>query len=67
MICVVVLQNGMDVVEGETGSYSETCATCDDDGTENITIKLESAIDIKDEIPEYIFFLPMKNENEVRL
>jgi len=50
MICVVVLQNGMDVVEGETGSYSETCVPCDVVGTEEVTIKFEDTIDIKEEV-----------------
>ena len=82
MICVVVLQNSMGFVEGETGSNSETCVTCDVDGTEEVSInfegaidikeeevsfKVEEAIDIKDEIPEAISFSPIKTEHEVRL
>jgi hypothetical protein len=42
----------MDCVEGETGSCSATCVTCDADGTEGVSIKVEEAIDIKDEITE---------------
>ena len=82
MICVVVLQNCMGFVEGETGSNSETCVTCDVDGTvevsinfegaidikeEEVSFKVEEAIDIKDEIPEAISFPPIKTEHEVRL
>lgn len=67
MICVVVLQNGMDVVEGETGSNSETGVACGVDGVEEISIKFEEAIHKKDEIPEAIPFPPIKNELEVRL
>ena len=81
MICVVVLQNCMDVVEGETASYSETCVTCVDDGTEEVSIKfedsidikeevsikVEEAIDVKEEMPQAIIFPPIKNEQEVRL
>ena len=81
MICVVVLQNCMGFVEGETSCNSETCVTCDVDGTEEVSInfedaidikeevsfKVEEAIDIKDEIPEAISFLPIKTEHEVRL
>jgi len=52
MVCVVVLQNLMGFVEGATGSFSDTCVTCDVDGTEEVSIKVEEAIDIKDEIPE---------------
>ena len=50
MICVVVLQNCMGFVEGETGSCSETCVTCDVDGTEDISIEVEGAIDVKEEV-----------------
>ena len=81
MICVVVLQNSMGFVEGETGSCSETCVPCDGDGTEEVSIefedtidikdevsvKVEEAIDIKDENPEAIAFPPIKIEHEVRL
>jgi len=81
MICVVVLQNCMGYVEGETGSCSETCVTGDDDTEgvisikveeavnikEEICIKFEEDIDIKDEIPEAISFPPIKTEHEVRL
>ena len=80
MICVVMLQNGMGFVEGETGSCNETCVTCDGDGTEKasieveeaidmkegVSIKVEGAIDIEDEIPEAISFPPIKTEHEVR-
>jgi len=49
MICVVVLQNDMGYMEGETGSCSETCVTFDFIGTEEVCIKVEEAIDIKEE------------------
>ena len=80
MICVVVLQNCMGFVEDETGSNSEECVTCDVDGTEEVSInfeaidikeevsfKVEEAMDIKDEIAEAISFPPIKTEHEVRL
>jgi len=67
VICVVLLQNCMGFVEGETGSCIETCVTCDVDGTEDVSIKVEGAIDMKDEIPEAISFPPIKTEHEVRL
>jgi hypothetical protein len=47
-------------VDGETGSWSDTCETCDVDGT-------EGAIVIKDEMPEAISFPSIKTENEVSL
>jgi hypothetical protein len=52
----------MDFVEGETGSCSETCALF-----EEVSIKVEEAIDLKDEIPEATSFPPMKTEHEVWL
>ena len=67
MISVVMLQNCTCFVEGGTGSCSETCITCDVGGTEEVSIKVEDAIDIKDEMPEAISFPPIKTENEVRL
>ena len=67
MICVVVLQNCMGFVEGETGSCSEMCLMCDVDGTEEVNIKFEEAVDIKDEIPEAITFPSIKTEQEVWL
>jgi len=73
-----MLQNCMGFVEGETGSCSEMY---DVDGTEEVSIKVEDAIDIneevsikveeaidiKDEIPQAIIFPPIKTEHEVRL
>jgi hypothetical protein len=38
---------------------------CDFDGTEEVSIKVEEAIDIKDEIPEAITFPSIKTEHEV--
>ena len=67
MICVVLLQNGMGFVKGETGSCSETCVTCDVDGTEEVCIKVEEAGDIKDEIPVAVLVPSIKIEHEVRL
>ena len=77
MICVVVLQNGVDI-QGETDSCSEAHR---DDGsaevtikdenainiTEELTIKVEDAIDKKNEIPEAIIFPRIETEQEVRL
>ena len=64
---MAVLQNCMCFVEGETGSCSETCVECYVGGTEEGSIKVEDAIDIKDEMPEAISFPPIKTEHEVRL
>ena len=67
MICVVLLQNCMGFVEGETGSCVEKCEMCDVDGTDEVSIKVEEAVDIKDEISEARKFPSMKTEHEVRL
>jgi hypothetical protein len=40
---------------------------CDADRTEGVGIKVEEALDIKDEIPETISFSEIKTEHEVRL
>ena len=64
MICVFLLQNCMVFVEGETGSCSEPC---DADGFEEVIIKVEQAIYIKDEIPEATSFPPINSELEVTL
>jgi hypothetical protein len=66
MICVVVLQNLVDFVEGETGSCTETGVKCDVDGTEDVSIKDEETIDIKDEIPEAKILPSIRTEYEVR-
>jgi hypothetical protein len=62
-----MLQKSMDCVEGETGSCSAPCITCDADGTDGVNIKVEDAIDIRDEIPEAISFPEIKTEPEVML
>jgi hypothetical protein len=54
-------------VEGGTGFCIETCVTCDFEASDDVSIKVEEAIDIKDEIPEAIIFPPIKTEQEVRL
>ena len=71
MICVMVLQNCMGFVEGETGSCSETGVECDVDGTEDVGIEAEEAIDIKEEVSikveEAIDIKEEFPEQEVRL
>ena len=67
MICVVLLQNCMGFVEDETGCCIEKCETSDVDGTEEVSIKVEEAVDIKNEIPEAISFPQIKTEQDLRL
>jgi len=38
--------------------------TCDVDGTEEVNIKVEEAVDMKDEIPEAVTFPLIKTEPE---
>jgi hypothetical protein len=57
----------MDFVEGETGSCSETSVTFDVDRFEEVSIKVEETVDIKDEITEDTSFPPINTEHEVRL
>jgi len=54
----------MGFVEGEIGSCS---VTCDVGRTEEVTVKVEEAVDIKDEILEATSFPRIKTEHEVRL
>jgi hypothetical protein len=57
----------MGLVGVGTGSCTETCVPCDVDGTEEVSIKVEETVDIKDEIPEATSFSPINTEHEVRL
>ena len=62
MICIV-LQNCMDIVEGETGNCSGTGVMCDDDGTEEVSMKVEDAIDVKEEFSiEVVDTVDIKDE-----
>jgi hypothetical protein len=54
-------------VEGETGSCSQTVVKCHVGGNEEVSIKVEESIDIKDETPEAVLVQFVKTEHEVRL
>jgi hypothetical protein len=54
-------------VEGETGSCRQRDVTCDVDGTEEVNIKVEDSIDIKDEIPEAVSVPSVKTEHEISM
>ena len=49
MISVVVLQNSMDLLKGEVGSYSKACATSTVDGNEANGVEAERVLDITEE------------------
>jgi hypothetical protein len=57
----------MEFVESGTGSNIETRVPFDVDETEEVSIKAEEDVNIKDEVPEAISFPPIKTEPEVRL
>jgi hypothetical protein len=57
----------MGFMGGETGYCSETCVSAGVGGTGEVSIKVEEAIDIKDEITDAAIFPPIKTEQEVRL
>jgi hypothetical protein len=76
---VVLLQECMGLIKDEPDSGSEACVTTVDDGTEEFSIevqeaemkvgvsdiKIEVAIDMKEENPGTITFPPIKGEPEV--
>ena len=49
MISVLVLQNNMDVLNGEPGSSSDSCLTSTLDGNEVIAIEAERVSDVADQ------------------
>jgi hypothetical protein len=61
------VQNCIGCEKGDTGCSSETCVTGDGGGTEEVSIKVEEAVDVKGEIPEAITFPQIKTGHEVRL
>jgi hypothetical protein len=67
MIHMAVLQDCMGFVEGAPDPYSETYVKCDVEAPEQVTIKVEVAIDINDEIPDAETLSSIKTEHEVSL
>ena len=49
MTSVVVLQNSKDLLKGEVGSSSKTCATSTADGNEAVGVQAERVLDITEE------------------
>jgi hypothetical protein len=43
-------ENGVDVMEDESASYSGTGVTCGEDGTQEVSIKQEDSIAIKEDV-----------------
>jgi len=58
VISVVVLQNTMDLLNGEPGSCNESCVTCIVDGIEVIGILAEGVSDISDVADQEITTIP---------
>ena len=66
MISVVVLQNSKDLLKGEVGSSSKTCATSTLDGNEVTSMEAERISDIKEEEVEEPARIPViKTEPKV--
>jgi hypothetical protein len=64
---MMVLQNCMDSLKVEPGSYSETCPTPSHDGTQIIDIKVEEASDIETVKNSLLIPFPqVKAEHQVR-
>ena len=49
MISVVVLQNRMDLLQSEPGSYNKTCVTCTLDGNEVFGVEAERVSEVADQ------------------
>ena len=66
MIIVVVLQNSMDLLEGELGSSSKTCATSTYDGSQVTGIEAVWVTEIKEEEDQEPMTIPeIKTEPNV--
>jgi hypothetical protein len=66
VIIVVVLQNSMDLVKGELGSFSGTGATSTVDGNEVMGIEAVRVSDIKEEVDQERATIPViKTEPKV--
>ena len=65
MISVVVLQNNMDLLNGEPGSSDETCVTSVVDGYEAIGIEAEMVSNMTEEDQEPRTIPVIKTEPEV--
>jgi hypothetical protein len=57
----------MEFVDIGTVSLFDTFVPCDVDGTEEVNINIEDAIDINNEMPEAISLPPINTENEVMI
>jgi hypothetical protein len=65
---MVVLQNCLVFVKDEPGSFSETCVTSSDGGSEEADTVFEEAIEIKEEnVPEATEYPLIKAEHEVSI
>jgi hypothetical protein len=67
MNCVVLLEDCMGLVEGETGYCSDTCATGGVGGTGEGSDQVEETVAIRGEISEAVKFPAINTEHEVRL
>jgi hypothetical protein len=67
MNCVVLLEDCMGLVEGETGSCSDTCVTGGVGRTGEGSIQVEETVAMRDEVSGAVKIPAIYAENEVRL
>ena len=65
MISVLVLQNNMDVLNGEPGSSSDSCLTSTLDGNEMIAIEAERVSDVSEVADQETTIRTIKTEPNV--
>jgi hypothetical protein len=63
----MVLQNCMDLLKVEPGSYNETCLTSSHDGSQILSLNVEEVTDVQEEDDPLLISHPViKAEHEVR-
>jgi hypothetical protein len=67
MNCVVLLEDCVGLVEGETGYCSDTCVTGGVGGTGEGSVQVEETVAVRGDIPEAIKDSPINTDLEVRL
>jgi hypothetical protein len=67
MNCVVLLEDCMGFVEGETGSCRDTCVTGGVGGAGEGSVQVEQTVAVRGDIPEAVKVPSIKTGHEVRL
>jgi hypothetical protein len=66
MNCVVLLEDCMGLVEGETGSCRDTCLTGGVGGTREGSVQVKETVAVRSEISEAVKLPAINAEHEVR-